>query len=166
MLTEVQEQIGKVKKMANEDYWRTTQKIHYVGEVIVTDSGISRIIEFGDYNGYTAEQILPKSAFVEAFNKFIGSGERETAALSTIERLYKKGYINNAERGVLRRSILLPAEKHHTPTFNRKTLEKALDYWYDHQEVGNREQNAAVLCAINAIKYCIEHDSGYQEGAT
>ena len=57
---------------------------------------------------------------------------------------------------------------HEIPTFNRKELEKARDYWYSHLEVGNEEQNEAAWAAINAIKYCIEHSSGYQEqgGAT
>jgi hypothetical protein len=50
------------------------------------------------------------------------------------------------------------------PTFNRKELEKARDYWYNHLEVGNEEQNEAAWAAINAIKYCIEHSSGYQRG--
>lgn len=49
------------------------------------------------------------------------------------------------------------------PTFNRKELEKARDYWYNHLEVGNEEQNEAAWAAINAIKYCIEHSSGYQK---
>lgn len=49
------------------------------------------------------------------------------------------------------------------PTFNRKELEKARDYWYSHLEVGNEEQNEAAWAAINAIKYCIEHSSSYQE---
>lgn len=47
--------------------------------------------------------------------------------------------------------------------FNRKELEKALKYWYDHQKVNDQEQNEAVWCAINAIKYCIEHDSDYPD---
>lgn len=51
------------------------------------------------------------------------------------------------------------------PTFNRKELEKARDYWYSHLEAHNEEQNEAAWAAINAIKYCIEHDSGYQKGA-
>ena len=55
-------------------------------------------------------------------------------------------------------------EAHFTPTFNRKELKEALDYWYKHFEVNNEEQNRAVWCAINTINYCIEHDSGYQEG--
>lgn len=55
---------------------------------------------------------------------------------------------------------------HEIPTFNRKELEKARDYWYSHLEAHNEEQNEAAWAAINAIKYCIEHDSGYQEGAT
>ena len=49
------------------------------------------------------------------------------------------------------------------PMFNRAELEKALDYWYNNQEVGNEEQNEMAWCAINAIKYCIEHSSDYQE---
>lgn len=55
-------------------------------------------------------------------------------------------------------------EAHLVPTFNRKELKEALDYWYEHFEVNNEEQNRAAWCAINTIKYCIEHDSGYQEG--
>ena len=50
------------------------------------------------------------------------------------------------------------------PTFNREELEKARDYWYNHLEVGNEKQNEAAWAAINAIKYCIEHSSGYQKG--
>ena len=55
-------------------------------------------------------------------------------------------------------------EVHLSPTFNRKELKEALDYWYEHFEVNNEEQIRAVWCAINTINYCIEHDSGYQEG--
>lgn len=50
------------------------------------------------------------------------------------------------------------------PIFNREVLEQTLKYWYDHLEEGNEEQNGAVWCAINTIKYCIEHSSGYQKG--
>ena len=51
------------------------------------------------------------------------------------------------------------------PTFNREELEQALAYWYEHIEADNEEQrDGAVWCAINTIKYCIEHDSGYQKG--
>ena len=49
------------------------------------------------------------------------------------------------------------------PRFNRGELEKVLDYWYSHLEVGNDEQNEMVWCAINTIKYCIESSSAYQE---
>lgn len=50
------------------------------------------------------------------------------------------------------------------PTFNREELEKARDYWYNHLEVGNEEQNEAAWAAINAIRYCIDHSSCYQKG--
>lgn len=56
-----------------------------------------------------------------------------------------------------------PTVEPERPMFNRAELEKALDYWYNNQEVGNEEQNEMVWCAINAIKYCIEHSSDYQE---
>lgn len=51
------------------------------------------------------------------------------------------------------------------PIFNREVLEQTLKYWYDHLEEGNEEQNGAVWCAINTIRYCIEHSSGYQKGS-
>lgn len=47
--------------------------------------------------------------------------------------------------------------------FNREELKTALIYWYEHLEVNNQEQNEAAWCAINAIKYCIEHDSDYPD---
>ena len=49
------------------------------------------------------------------------------------------------------------------PHFNRGELEKALNYWYEHLERNNEEQNEAAWCAINAIRYCIENSSAYQE---
>ena len=49
------------------------------------------------------------------------------------------------------------------PQFNRGELEKALNYWYEHLEWHNEEQNEAAWCAINAIRYCIENSSAYQE---
>lgn len=56
------------------------------------------------------------------------------------------------------------SERSYPPTFNRKALEESLEYWYEHFELNNDEHNRAVWCAINTIQYCIEHDSGYQEG--
>ena len=184
-------------------------KIHYVGEIVVTDSGICKVVEVDDNNICTAETIIPKCAFVEAFEKYIYNPtvvtcnplseeetmelikavqserlslrcdvtpreereKREKRALSIIYRLYTEGHINNMEQGVLRRVILFHEKDgeerpHKIPTFNRKTLEKALDYWYSHLEAHNEEQNEAAWAAINAIKFCMEHDSGYQEGAT
>ena len=49
------------------------------------------------------------------------------------------------------------------PRFNRGELEKALNYWYEHFEHNNKEQNEAAWCAINTIRYCIENSSAYQE---
>lgn len=53
--------------------------------------------------------------------------------------------------------------KNEIPRFNRGELEKALNYWYEHLERHNEEQNEAAWCAINAIRYCIENSSAYQE---
>ena len=53
--------------------------------------------------------------------------------------------------------------KQERPHFNRDELENALNYWYEHLERHNEEQNEAAWCAINAIRYCIENSSAYQE---
>lgn len=46
-------------------------KIHYIGEVVVDDHGICKVIDVDDNNICTAETIIPKSAFIEAFEKYI-----------------------------------------------------------------------------------------------
>ena len=46
-------------------------KLHYVGEVIVSDFGICKVIDVDDNNICTAETIIPKEAFIEAFEKYI-----------------------------------------------------------------------------------------------
>lgn len=40
--------------------------------------------------------------------------------------------------------------------FNRDELISARDYWYNHMECGNEEQNKAAWAAINAINYCLD----------
>ena len=49
------------------------------------------------------------------------------------------------------------------PKFNRGVLEKALEYWYNHIEKGNEEQEDAVWVAINTIRHCIVYCSKYQD---
>ena len=45
---------------------------HSLGDLIVDDNGISKIVSIDpDYSGYTSELILPKEVFVEAYNKYI-----------------------------------------------------------------------------------------------
>lgn len=44
---------------------------HKLGDFVVGDNGISRIIEVDGYAGYTAKLVLPKEAFIEAYNKYI-----------------------------------------------------------------------------------------------
>lgn len=46
-------------------------KLHYVGEVIVSDFGICKVIDVDDNNICTAETIITKEAFIEAFEKYI-----------------------------------------------------------------------------------------------
>lgn len=42
-----------------------------IGQVIVDNYGISRVIKLDDFGGYEAKQIIPKEAFIEAYNKWI-----------------------------------------------------------------------------------------------
>ena len=77
---------------------------------------------------------------------------------------YCTGFVTEIDEEVNMIGVGYEDEVRYTPTFNRKELKEALDYWYEHFEVNNEEQNRAVWCAINTINYCIEHDSGYQEG--
>lgn len=44
-----------------------------VGEMLITDRGIERVIETGDCGAYTTELIVTKEAFQEAYRKFIVS---------------------------------------------------------------------------------------------
>lgn len=44
-----------------------------VGEMIVTDHGIERVIETGDCGTYITELIISKEVFQEAYRKFIVS---------------------------------------------------------------------------------------------
>lgn len=50
---------------------RKTFDGHRLGEIVVKDHGICKIIDVDDYAGYTMETILPKEVFVEAFKKYI-----------------------------------------------------------------------------------------------
>ena len=50
---------------------RKTHDGHTLGDFVVGDSGISRIIDVDGYGGYTAERIMPKEVFVEAYKKYI-----------------------------------------------------------------------------------------------
>ena len=47
---------------------------HTLGDFVVGYNGISRIVEVDDYAGYTAELVLPKEVFIEAYNKYIKGG--------------------------------------------------------------------------------------------
>ena len=46
----------------------------YPGKVIVDDVGISVIVSVDEKGIATAQTLLPKSAFVEAYNKYIKEG--------------------------------------------------------------------------------------------
>ena len=48
---------------------------HTLGDFIVKDSGIFKITEVDGYAGYTAELVLPKEVFIEAYNKYIKTKE-------------------------------------------------------------------------------------------
>ena len=42
-----------------------------IGQEIVSDSGIGRVVRIGDFGSYTAEMIISKEAFIEAFEKWV-----------------------------------------------------------------------------------------------
>ena len=42
-----------------------------IGQFIVDSYGISKVVKLDDWGGYTAEQIIPKEVFIEAFQKYI-----------------------------------------------------------------------------------------------
>lgn len=48
-----------------------------IGQVIVDSYGIGKVVELDDFGGYTAEQIIPKEVFIEAFQKFIKEESEE-----------------------------------------------------------------------------------------
>lgn len=54
---------------------------HTLGDFIVGERGISRIINVDDYAGYTTELILPKDIFIEAYNKYIKNEEAEDGTI-------------------------------------------------------------------------------------
>lgn len=44
---------------------------HRLGEIVVKDWGICKIVDVDDYAGYTMETIMPKEVFAEAYKKYI-----------------------------------------------------------------------------------------------
>lgn len=42
-----------------------------VGQRIVDDHGISKVIQTDDWGGYTSELIIPKETFIEAYKEWI-----------------------------------------------------------------------------------------------
>lgn len=58
-----------------------------VGEMIVTDRGIERVIETGDCGSYTTELIISKEAFQQAYEKYIESKEYKLTP-SDLGRMY------------------------------------------------------------------------------
>lgn len=50
---------------------RKTFDGHRLGEIVVKDHGICKIVDVDDYAGYTMETIIPKEVFIEAYKKYI-----------------------------------------------------------------------------------------------
>lgn len=64
--------------MTNETY-----DGHKLGEIVVKDHGICKIVEVFDYGGYVSKTIIPKEIFVEAYRKYIIEGtEKENCSVS------------------------------------------------------------------------------------
>ena len=49
----------------------------HIGDFEVSESGIERVIDIGDYGSYTTELIIPKDIFVEAINKYMKDKDYE-----------------------------------------------------------------------------------------
>ena len=56
-----------------------------LGQIIVDSYGISKVVKLEDFGGYTAEQIIPKEAFVEAFQKFIKAESEQVGNTDTLK---------------------------------------------------------------------------------
>lgn len=48
-----------------------------IGQMIVDDYGISKVIKIDDWGGYTSELIIPKETFIEAYKKWIVKKDEE-----------------------------------------------------------------------------------------
>ena len=60
------------KYLGNENpLSRKTFDGHRLGEIVVKDHGICKIVDVDGYAGYTMETIMPKEVFVEAYKKYI-----------------------------------------------------------------------------------------------
>lgn len=44
---------------------------HVIGEIVVDESGIYKVIDAGDEKSYSATTIMPRETFIEAYNKYI-----------------------------------------------------------------------------------------------
>ena len=48
---------------------------YVIGDIIVDESGIYKVIDIGNENSYSVTTIMPRETFVEAYKKYIKGGE-------------------------------------------------------------------------------------------
>ena len=98
-----------------------------IGDEIVTDSGIERIIDLDDWGGYTAKTIMGKETFIEAFTKYVANAPTtDTVPMSVIEEIKAEiaSYMPR-KNAVLCYEILLTSGKSY---FDGKTEEEIREW--------------------------------------
>ena len=102
-----------------------------LGQIIVDNYGISKVIKLDDFGGYEAEQIIPKEAFIEAYNRWIILTENENKNKELKNASYCINIPKNATNGDVIK-ILFPSCKtrnENSPSsFMNFTLDEVVSY--------------------------------------
>lgn len=69
-----------VETVKNERPQSSLEKPLYKGVLFVDDFGINKVIEVDENGTVTAERIIPRDTFIEAYNKFIKGEEQKGGA--------------------------------------------------------------------------------------
>lgn len=108
-----------------------------VGDFEVTDSGIARIIKLEDYGGYISEIIIPKEAFVEAYNKYICEELEKTKLISqikvNIDDMEARDRLIKEIQSVKTRTLILPNDE--PQIFNLNDLKLFIENKLDMQDL-------------------------------
>lgn len=56
-------------------------EVQRVGNIVLSERGIEKVIAEGDFGGHITELMIPKEIFVEAYKAYIQSGAREMSGM-------------------------------------------------------------------------------------